>query len=62
MTGAVVLVVGSEGRGISRLVRESCDVLVRIPMLGKINSLNVSVAGAVLMYEVLRQRRGKGGL
>ena len=62
LTGAVVLVVGSEGRGISRLVRESCDVLVRIPMNGKINSLNVSVAGAVLMYEVLRQRRGKGGL
>ena len=62
LTGAVVLVVGSEGRGISRLVRESCDILVRIPMLGKINSLNVSEAGAVLMYEVLRQRRGKGGL
>ncbi|MBP5199469.1 MAG: 23S rRNA (guanosine(2251)-2'-O)-methyltransferase RlmB [Schwartzia sp.] len=62
LTGAVVLVVGSEGRGISRLVRESCDILVRIPMLGKINSLNVSVAGAVLMYEVLRQRRRKSGL
>ena len=62
LTGAIVLVVGSEGRGISRLVRESCDVLVRIPMLGKINSLNVSVAGAILMYEVLRQRQKKGGL
>lgn len=60
LTGATVLVVGSEGRGISRLVRESCDILVRIPMLGKINSLNVSVAGAVLMYESLRQRRRKG--
>ena len=60
LTGATVLVVGNEGRGISRLVRESCDILVRIPMLGKINSLNVSVAGAVLMYESLRQRRKKG--
>ena len=60
LTGATVLVVGSEGRGISRLVRESCDVLVKIPMLGKINSLNVSVAGAVLMYESLRQRQKKG--
>ncbi|MBR1552905.1 MAG: 23S rRNA (guanosine(2251)-2'-O)-methyltransferase RlmB [Schwartzia sp.] len=62
LTGATVLVVGNEGKGISRLVRESCDVLVKIPMLGKINSLNVSVAGAVLMYEALRQRRRKGGL
>ncbi|MBQ8697665.1 MAG: 23S rRNA (guanosine(2251)-2'-O)-methyltransferase RlmB [Schwartzia sp.] len=62
LTGAVVLVVGSEGHGISRLVRETCDILVRIPMLGKINSLNVSVAGAVLMYEVLRQRREKGSV
>ncbi len=60
LTGALVLVIGSEGRGISRLVRESCDVLVRIPMLGKINSLNASVAGAVLMYESLRQRRERG--
>ena len=60
LAGATVLVVGSEGRGISRLVRESCDILVRIPMLGKINSLNVSVAGAVLMYESLRQRQKKG--
>lgn len=60
LTGALVLVIGSEGRGISRLVRESCDVLVRIPMLGQINSLNASVAGAVLMYESLRQRRERG--
>lgn len=60
LTGAAVLVVGNEGRGISRLVRESCDILVRIPMLGRINSLNVSVAGAVLMYESLRQREKKG--
>ena len=60
LTGATVLVVGSEGRGISRIVRDNCDILVRIPMLGKINSLNVSVAGAVLMYESLRQRQQKG--
>ena len=60
LTGATVLVVGSEGRGISRLVRDNCDILVRIPMLGNINSLNVSVAGAILMYESLRQRRKKG--
>ena len=60
LTGATVLVVGSEGRGISRIVRDNCDILVKIPMLGKINSLNVSVAGAVLMYESLRQRWKKG--
>lgn len=60
LTGATVLVVGSEGRGISRIVRDNCDIRVKIPMLGKINSLNVSVAGAVLMYESLRQRRKKG--
>ena len=57
LTGSLVLVVGNEGNGISRLAKETCDFLVRIPMLGKINSLNVSVAGAILMYEALRQRR-----
>lgn len=50
------LVIGSEGRGISRLVREKCDHLVKIPMAGKVNSLNASVASAILMYEVWRQR------
>ncbi len=60
LTGPLVIVVGNEGKGISRLVRENCDILVRIPMLGSINSLNVSVAGAVLMYESLRQRQKKG--
>ena len=60
LTGALVLVIGSEGRGISRLVRENCDLLVKIPMQGKINSLNASVAGAILMYESLRQRRERG--
>ncbi|MBP1654058.1 MAG: rRNA ((2251)-2'-O)-methyltransferase RlmB [Bacteroidetes bacterium] len=52
----IALVVGNEGRGIRRLVRERCDFLVKIPLRGKISSLNASVAGAVVMYEVLRQR------
>lgn len=55
LTGALGLVIGSEGAGISRLVREKCDFIVEIPMWGKINSLNASVAAAVLMYEVKRQ-------
>ncbi len=55
-TEPVVLVIGSEGKGMSRLVKESCDVLVQIPMFGQINSLNASVAAALLMYEVVRQR------
>lgn len=60
LTGARVLVIGSEGKGISRLVRETCDVMVSLPMKGKINSLNASVAGSILLYEVLRQRQFKG--
>ena len=52
----VALVIGGEGSGISRLVRERCEDLVSIPMKGKIGSLNASVAAAVVMYEVLRQR------
>ena len=56
LTGPMVLVVGSEGKGLSRLTKETCDFLVRIPMHGKINSLNASVAGAILMYEVMKQR------
>ncbi len=56
LTGPVVLVVGSEGRGISRLVKENCDILVRLPMAGRINSLNASVAGSILLYEIMRQR------
>lgn len=55
LTGKVGLVVGNEGDGLSRLVRENCDILVKIPMLGKVNSLNASVASALSMYEVLRQ-------
>ena len=54
--GPIAIVVGSEGKGIRRLVREQCDYLVRIPLFGKIESLNASVAGALVMYEVSRQR------
>jgi 23S rRNA (guanosine2251-2'-O)-methyltransferase len=56
-TGGVALVIGSEGAGLRRLVREQCDVIVAVDMYGKINSLNASVCGGVLMYEVVRQRR-----
>ena len=52
----VAIVLGSEGKGISRLVSEKCDFMVAIPMEGHVSSLNVSVAGALLMYEALRQR------
>jgi len=55
-TGGTVLVIGGEGTGISRLVRAKCDILARIPMKGKITSLNASVAAALVMYEVMRQR------
>lgn len=56
MTGALGIVMGSEGEGMSRIVREHCDFLVKIPMLGKTESLNASVAAGVLMYEAVRQR------
>lgn len=59
LTGALALVIGSEGEGISRLVREKCDFIAEIPMYGKINSLNASVAAAVLMYEAHRQQTAK---
>lgn len=55
-SGGVGLVVGSEGHGISRLLKEKCDQLVSLPMLGKVNSLNASVAGGIVMYEIARQR------
>ena len=59
LTGPMVLVIGSEGYGISRLAKENCDFLVRMPMVGKLNSLNASVAGSILMYESMRQRLKK---
>jgi 23S rRNA (guanosine2251-2'-O)-methyltransferase len=56
-TGPLVLVLGSEGRGLSRLVRETCDVIVSIPMIGPVESLNASVAAGVMLAEVARRRR-----
>lgn len=56
MKGPVCLVIGSEGQGLSRLVRENCDFVMTIPMAGRVNSLNASVAAALLLYEVVRQR------
>ena len=58
LKGPAALVIGSEGSGMSRLVSETCDFLVRIPMRGKLNSLNASAAAAILLYEALRQRLG----
>ena len=55
-SGGVALVIGSEGRGMSRLVREKCDFIVSLPMKGKINSLNASVAAGILMYEAASHR------
>lgn len=57
LEGPLVLVIGGEGKGLGRLVREKCDLLVTLPMLGQVGSLNASVAAGLLMYEVLRQRR-----
>ncbi len=56
LTGGIAVVIGSEGSGISRLVKEKCDFVVSMPMKGKINSLNASNAAAVIMYEVRKQR------
>lgn len=55
-TGSCGLVIGSEGFGISKLIQKKCDFMVKLPMLGRINSLNASVAAGIFMYEVLRQR------
>ncbi|AEC02874.1 23S rRNA (guanosine(2251)-2'-O)-methyltransferase RlmB [Parasphaerochaeta coccoides] len=60
-TGRCIIVMGSEGDGMSRLVRENCDFIVSIPMQGHIDSLNVSVAAGILMYEARRQRRALPG-
>jgi len=61
LTGAIAIVIGSEGEGMTRLVSEHCDFKVRIPMLGKMSSLNASVSAAVFMYEALRQRSAAHG-
>lgn len=58
LKGPLGIVIGSEGEGMSRIVREHCDFLVKIPMLGQTESLNASVAAGVLLYEAVRQRRG----
>jgi 23S rRNA (guanosine2251-2'-O)-methyltransferase len=60
LSGPLGLVVGSEGQGLARLARETCDFLIRLPMYGQVRSLNAGVAGAVALYEALRQRTGDG--
>ncbi len=56
LTGGIAIVIGSEGEGMGKLVREACDFTVSIPMLGEISSLNAAVAGAIVIYDVVRQR------
>jgi len=60
--GGAALIVGSEGQGVSRLLREKSDVVVGLPMYGRVNSLNASVAAALVMYEITRQRHGLSSL
>lgn len=60
MRGGIAIVIGSEGSGMSRLVKENCDFLVKIPMKGKITSLNASVSAGIIMYEVVKQRTEGG--
>jgi 23S rRNA (guanosine2251-2'-O)-methyltransferase len=57
LRGRTAIILGGEGMGISRLLREKCDAMVSIPSRGRIDSLNVSVAAGVLFYEIIRQRR-----
>jgi len=57
LRGPIALVVGTEGKGLSRLVRQRCDLRVRLPMKGQVASLNVAVAGSIMLYEVWRQRQ-----
>jgi 23S rRNA (guanosine2251-2'-O)-methyltransferase len=56
LTGPAAIVIGNEGEGMSQLVRKNCDVMVHIPMKGKISSLNASAAASILLYEAVRQR------
>lgn len=56
LKGPLALVIGSEGKGMGKLVREKCDFIIKIPMKGNVSSLNAAVAGAIVMYEILRQR------
>jgi 23S rRNA (guanosine2251-2'-O)-methyltransferase len=56
-SGKIALVIGNEGSGISRMIRNSCDFIAKIPMYGKVNSLNASVACGIMIYEVIRQKR-----
>ncbi|WP_031517271.1 23S rRNA (guanosine(2251)-2'-O)-methyltransferase RlmB [Desulfofalx alkaliphila] len=56
LNGPIALVIGGEGKGLGRLIKERCDLVVKLPMFGNINSLNASVAAALLIYEVVRQR------
>jgi len=56
LSGPLGLVVGSEGQGLARLVRDSCDFLICLPLRGRVGSLNAAVAGAIALYEALRQR------
>ena len=58
LTGPIGLVIGSEGFGISRLVKKNCDFTVKMPMVGNVTSLNASVAGSILLYEIFKQRMG----
>lgn len=58
LKGPTALVMGAEGKGMRRLTKETCDVLVKLPMAGSVTSLNVSVATGVCLYEIVRQRRG----
>ena len=58
LTGALGLVIGSEGFGISRLVKQNCDFTVKMPMIGNVTSLNASVAAGILLYEIFKQRSG----
>ena len=59
LTGKIGLVLGSEGNGVGRLVKETCDSIITIPMFGKVNSLNVSVAAAISIFEVIKQKQKK---